>query len=50
MTTELSLLITFDPDTLTPANVYPSGNTDQETVRLKEIADRMIAAIKEKEK
>ena len=47
MTTELSLLITFDPDTWTPADIYPNAKTDKEEARLKEIADQMIAAIKE---
>lgn len=42
-----SILIQFDPEAW-PPTVYLSGATDAETARLRELADLMIEAIKEK--
>lgn len=41
-----SLTIEFNPETWTPT-AYLNGATDIETARLKEIADKMLEAIRE---
>ena len=45
---ELSLTIIFD-ETWLPTAILSNGQTDQETARLLEIADKMLVAIKERE-
>lgn len=47
MNDQPSILIQFDPQTWTPT-VFINGQTDRETAKLREIADRMIEAVKEK--
>jgi len=37
-----SLLIQYDPLAWTPTAIFPMGRTDEETAKLKKIADRMI--------
>ncbi|MCX5827678.1 MAG: hypothetical protein NTV58_06720 [Deltaproteobacteria bacterium] len=45
--TDPSLLIRFDPATWRPSSVCPVGQTDVETTRLRELADRMLDALAE---
>jgi hypothetical protein len=45
-----SLLIQFDPNTWTPAAIFPNGQTDQETARLQVIADKMLKNIESPER
>lgn len=42
-----SITIMFDPETRIPKTILINGRTDQQTVKLREIADRMIGAIME---
>ncbi len=48
MNTPPSLLIQFDPDTWTPT-VFINGETDEETAKLQEIADKMLRSIERPE-
>ena len=44
---EPAVLIEFDHETWAPTAIFPNGRTDQETAKLREIADRMVEAVKE---
>ncbi len=44
------ILIQFDPETLKPMAVFPNGSNDEETAKLQEIADKMLAAIQDDNK
>jgi len=42
-----SITILFDPEARVSEKVFINGQTDQQTAKLMELADRMVAAIKE---
>lgn len=44
-----SITIMFDPETRIPKTVLINGRTDQQTTKLREIADMMLKALPDRE-